>query len=111
MRLLLSKLKKRLNKKLIGLFFSDQPSLNTGSVLEGIKKLPGLIVYMFGMMYQGLDVLWMDDHLIFRQQNSMLFSITPANAIENRSPSSQPGAEATWRSNLNIITNKMPKTT
>jgi hypothetical protein len=43
MRLLLSKLKK-IEQKQIGLFLiSDQPSLNTGSVLEGIKK-PGLIV-------------------------------------------------------------------
>ena len=39
--------------------FSEQPSLNTGSVLEGIKKLPGLIASdIAGMMYQGkqLDV-------------------------------------------------------
>ena len=38
--------------------FSDQPSLNTGSI-EGIKKLPGLIASdVAGMMYQGkqLDV-------------------------------------------------------
>jgi hypothetical protein len=42
-----------------------QPSLNTGSVLEGIKKLPGLIASdIAGMMYQGkqLDVLWTEDH-------------------------------------------------
>jgi hypothetical protein len=45
--------------------FSEQPSLNTGSVLEGIKKLPGLIASdIAGMMYQGkqLDVLWTEDH-------------------------------------------------
>jgi hypothetical protein len=43
----------------------EQPSLNTGSVLEGIKKLPGLIASdIAGMMYQGkqLDVLWTEDH-------------------------------------------------
>jgi hypothetical protein len=46
--------------------------LNTGSVLEGIKKLPGLIASdIAGMMYQGkqLDVLWMEDRLIFLLQN------------------------------------------
>jgi hypothetical protein len=36
--LLLSKLKKRLNKADRTIFNSDQPSLNTGSVLEGIKN-------------------------------------------------------------------------
>ena len=39
--------------------FADQPSLNTGSVMEGLKKLPGLIASdIAGMMYQGkqLDV-------------------------------------------------------
>jgi hypothetical protein len=44
--------------------FFEQPSLNTGSVLEGIK-LPGLIASdIAGMMYQGkqLDVLWTEDH-------------------------------------------------
>lgn len=34
--------------------FADQPNINTGSVLEGIKKLPVLIVSdIAGMMYQG----------------------------------------------------------
>ena len=39
--------------------FSEQPNLNTGTALEGIKKLPGLIVSdLTGMAYQGkmLDV-------------------------------------------------------
>ena len=39
--------------------FANQPSLNSGSVLEGLKKLPGLIASdIAGMMYQGkqLDV-------------------------------------------------------
>ena len=34
--------------------FSEQEYLNTGSALEGIKKLPGLIsTDVAGMMYQG----------------------------------------------------------
>ena len=34
--------------------FANQPSLNSGSVLEGLKKLPGLIASdIAGMMYQG----------------------------------------------------------
>ena len=34
--------------------FASQPSLNSGSVLEGLKKLPGLIASdIAGMMYQG----------------------------------------------------------
>ena len=39
--------------------FSEQEYLNTGSAMEGIKKLPGLIATdVAGMMYQGkvLDV-------------------------------------------------------
>jgi hypothetical protein len=65
--------------------FADQPSLNTGSVLEGIKKLPGLIASdIAGMMYQGkqLDVLWTEDLLISPLQNLMLLEGMPANAIE-----------------------------
>ena len=34
--------------------FSEQSHLNSGSVMEGLKKLPGLIVSdVAGMMYQG----------------------------------------------------------
>lgn len=39
--------------------FSEQPNLNSGTVMEGMKKLPGLIVSdVAGMLYQGkqLDV-------------------------------------------------------
>src|SRR5690606_1154932 len=39
--------------------FSEQPQLNSGTVMEGVKKLPGLVVTdIAGMMYQGkiLDV-------------------------------------------------------
>ena len=39
--------------------FSEQPQLNNGNLLDGMKKLPGLIVSdVAGMMYQGkqLDV-------------------------------------------------------
>jgi hypothetical protein len=34
--------------------FSEQPSLNSGSVIEGVKKLPGVVVSeAVGIMYQG----------------------------------------------------------
>jgi len=38
--------------------FSEQPQLNNGNVLEGIKKLPGLVsTDIAGMMYQ--EKCWM----------------------------------------------------
>lgn len=77
--------------------FADQPSLNTGSVLEGIKKLPGLIASdIAGMMYQGkqLDV-FMDGrplNISSNELNSFLEGM-PANAIEKIEIITQPGAE------------------
>jgi hypothetical protein len=46
-------------------------------------------------MYQGkqLDVLWMDDHLIFRQQNSMLFRRNARKCNWKIEIITQPGAE------------------
>ena len=33
--------------------FSEQPQLNSGTLMEGVKKLPGLVVTdIAGMMYQ-----------------------------------------------------------
>ena len=42
--------------------FSEQAHLNSGSVMEGLKKLPGLIVSdVAGMMYQGKQLeVYMD---------------------------------------------------
>ncbi|MEZ7514248.1 TonB-dependent receptor domain-containing protein [Flavobacterium frigidarium] len=96
--------------------FADQPSLNTGSVLEGIKKLPGLIASdIAGMMYQGkqLDV-FMDGrplNISSNELNSFLEGM-PANAIEKIEIITQPGAEFPATSGgaiLNIITNRNAK--
>ena len=96
--------------------FSSQPSLNSGSVLEGIKKLPGLIASdVAGMMYQGkqLDV-FMDGrplNITTNELNSFLEGM-PANAIEKIEIITQPGAEFPATSGgaiMNIITNKNAK--
>lgn len=96
--------------------FSGQPSLNSGSVLEGIKKLPGLIASdVAGMMYQGkqLDV-FMDGrplNITTNELNSFLEGM-PANAIEKIEIITQPGAEFPATSGgaiMNIITNKNAK--
>ncbi|MFE3868911.1 TonB-dependent receptor domain-containing protein [Flavobacterium sp. LS2P90] len=96
--------------------FSGQPSLNSGSVLEGIKKLPGLIASdVAGMMYQGkqLDV-FMDArplNITSNELNSFLEGM-PANAIEKIEIITQPGAEFPATSGgaiMNIITNKNAK--
>ncbi|MFV8368115.1 TonB-dependent receptor domain-containing protein [Flavobacterium sp. LB2R40] len=96
--------------------FSSQPSLNSGSVLEGIKKLPGLIASdVAGMLYQGkqLDV-FMDGrplNITSNELNSFLEGM-PANAIEKIEIITQPGAEFPATSGgaiMNIITNKNAK--
>ena len=54
--------------------FANQPSLNSGSVLEGLKKLPGLIASdIAGMMYQGkqLDV-FMDGRPLNISSNALV---------------------------------------
>lgn len=93
--------------------FSEQPHLNTGTAMEGIKKLPGLIVSeVAGMMYQGklLDV-YMNGrplNITTNELNAFLEGI-PANAIEKIEVITQPGAEYPATSGgaiLNIVTNK-----
>ena len=93
--------------------FSEQDHLNTGSAMEGIKKLPGLIsTDVAGMMYQGklLDV-----YLNGRPLNISTNDLTaflegmPANSIEKIEVITQPGAEFPATSGgaiMNIITNK-----
>jgi hypothetical protein len=96
--------------------FAGQPSLNTGSVLEGIKKLPGLIASdIAGMMYQGkqLDV-FMDGRPLNISSNELnaFLEGMPANAIEKIEIITQPGAEFPATSGgaiLNVITNKNAK--
>jgi hypothetical protein len=96
--------------------FANQPSLSSGSVLEGLKKLPGLIASdIAGMMYQGkqLDV-FMDGRPLNISSNELngFLEGMPANAIEKIEIITQPGAEFPATSGgaiLNIITNKNAK--
>ncbi len=93
--------------------FSEQPSLNTGSAMEGIKKLPGLIATdVAGMMYQGK---MLDVYLNGRPLNISTNDLTsfldgmPGNSIERIEVITQPGAEFPASSGgaiMNIITNK-----
>jgi hypothetical protein len=96
--------------------FVDQPSLNSGSVMEGIKKLPGLLVSdIAGMLYQGKQLeVYMDKrplNISSNELNSFLESM-PANSIEKIEIITQPGAEFPATSGgaiMNIITNKNAK--
>lgn len=93
--------------------FSEQESLNTGSAMEGIKKLPGLVATdIAGMMYQGkmLEVYLNGRPLNISSNdlNSFLEGM-PANSIERIEVITQPGAEFPASSGgaiMNIITNK-----
>ncbi|MBO6201430.1 MAG: outer membrane beta-barrel protein [Chryseobacterium sp.] len=96
--------------------FSEQPSLNSGSVMEGLKKLPGLVATdIAGMMYQGklLDV-FMDGRPLNISSNELnaFLEGMPANAIERIEIVTNPGAEFPATSGgaiLNIITGKSAK--
>ena len=93
--------------------FSEQPNLNTGTALEGIKKLPGLIVSdLTGMAYQGkiLDV-YMDGRPLNITSNelSAFLEGMPASAIDRIEVVTSPGAEYPATSGgaiLDIITSK-----
>jgi hypothetical protein len=96
--------------------FAGQAYLNSGSVLEGLKKLPGLIISdVAGMMYQGkqLDV-YMDGRPLNISSNELNAYLEgmPANAIERIEVITQPGAEFPATSGgaiINIITSKKAK--
>jgi hypothetical protein len=96
--------------------FAGQAHLNSGSVLEGLRKLPGLIVSdVAGMMYQGkqLDV-FMDGRPLNISSNELnaFLEGMPANAVEKIEIITQPGAEFPATSGgaiLNIITSKKAK--
>lgn len=96
--------------------FSEQPSLNSGSLMEGVKKLPGLVVSdMVGMMYQGkpLDV-YIDGRPLNISSNELnaFLEGMPANSVERIEIITQPGAEFPATSGgaiLNIITSKSAK--
>ena len=96
--------------------FAGQSQLNSGSVLEGLRKLPGLIISdVAGMMYQGkqLDV-FMDARPLNISSNELnaFLEGMPANAIEKVEVITQPGAEFPATSGgaiINIITSKTAK--
>lgn len=96
--------------------FSEQPHLNTGNVLDGVKKLPGLMVSdLIGMSYQGkpLDV-YMDGrplNITSNELNAFLEGV-PASSIDRVEVITNPGAEFPATSGgaiLNIITTKSAK--
>ncbi|MBL7885182.1 MAG: TonB-dependent receptor [Flavobacterium sp.] len=96
--------------------FASQAHLNSGTVLEGLKKLPGLIVSdVAGMMYQGkqLDV-YLDARPLNISSNELTAFLEgmPANTIEKVEVITQPGAEFPATSGgaiINIITSKNAK--
>lgn len=96
--------------------FSEQPQLNSGSLMEGIKKLPGLIVSeVAGMMYQGKQLeVFMDGRplQIYSNELTSFLEGLPANSIEKVEVITQPGAEFPATSGgaiINIITSQRAK--
>lgn len=96
--------------------FSEQPNLNSGSSLEGIKKLPGMVVTdIAGMLYQGKPLqVYMDGRPLNISTNDLTAFLEgmPASAIERIEVVTQPGAEFPATSGgaiLNIITSKSAK--
>ena len=96
--------------------FSGQSNLNSGSVLEGLRKLPGLIISdVAGMMYQGKQLeVFMDTRPLNISSNELnaFLEGMPANAIERVEIITQPGAEFPATSGgaiINIITSKTAK--
>lgn len=93
--------------------FTEQAHLNSGSLLEGLKKLPGLIISdVAGMLYQGKQLeVYMDGrplNIYSNELNSYLESL-PANAVEKIEIITQPGAEYPATSGgaiINIISSR-----
>ena len=96
--------------------FSDQAYLNSGSLMEGLKKISGLIISdVAGINYQGKQLeVYMDGrptNMYSDELNSYLESL-PANSIEKIEIITQPGAEFPATSGgaiLNIVTSKTTK--
>lgn len=93
--------------------FSEQAHLNSGSLMEGLKKLPGLIISdVAGMMYQGKGLqVYMDGRPlnIYSQDLNAYLEGMPANAIEKVEIITHPGAEFPATSGgaiINIISSK-----
>ena len=77
--------------------FSSQTYLNAGTLMEGLKKLPGLIISdVAGMMYQGKQLeVYMDGrplNMYSDELNTFIESL-PANTVEKVEIITQPGAE------------------
>ncbi|QYJ67421.1 TonB-dependent receptor domain-containing protein [Flavobacterium litorale] len=96
--------------------FSDQAYLNSGSLMEGLKKLPGLIISdVAGMLYQGKQLqVFMDGRPlnIYSDELNAYLEGLPANAIEKVEIITNPGAEFQATSGgaiINIITSKKAK--
>lgn len=96
--------------------FSEQAHLNNGSVMEGVKKLPGLVASeMVGMMYQGKPLeVYMDGRPLNISSNELTAFLEgmPANSVDRIEIITQPGAEFPATSGgaiMNIITSKSAK--
>ena len=77
--------------------FSEQAYLNSGSLMDGLKKIPGLIISdVTGMIYQGKQLeVYMDGrplNMYSDELNSFIESL-PANSVEKIEIITQPGAE------------------
>lgn len=96
--------------------FSGQTYLSSGTLMEGLKKLPGLIISdVAGMMYQGKQLeVYMDGrplNMYSDELNTFIESL-PANTVEKVEIITQPGAEFPATSGnaiINIITSKNAK--
>lgn len=96
--------------------FSNQAYLNSGTLMEGLKKIPGLIISdVAGLMYQGKQLeVYIDGrptNMYSDELNSYLESL-PANSVEKVEIITQPGAEFPATSGgaiINIITSKYTK--
>lgn len=93
--------------------FSEQAHLNSGSLMEGLKKLPGLIISeVAGMMYQGKALqVYMDGRPLNIYSNELTSYLEglPANSVEKVEVITNPGAEFPATSGgaiINIITSK-----
>lgn len=96
--------------------FADQAHLNSGSLMEGLKKIPGLIISdVVGMMYQGKQLeVYMDGRPlnIYSNELNAYLEGMPANAIEKVELITKPGAEFPATSGgaiINIVTAKNAK--
>lgn len=96
--------------------FSEQEYLNSGNLMEGVKKLPGLVLSdMVGIMYQGKPLeVYMNGRPLNISSNELNAYLEgmPANSVERIEIITQPGAEFPATSGgaiMNIITSKSAK--